>query len=365
MTDRNKKHIIQIVSNKEWGGGEQYVYDLCKNLIVEGYPVSLFCRPIEKNVKRFSLLGTPLHRLPLKGSIDIISAFRLVHYLKQNECVIHCHNFKDAFTAAYARILSRNKNVRIVLTRHLVRKGKTSWLYRWLYRQINVLVFVSELAKKEFLSSEPKIDTNRLVVIPNSIYPSNLLSVVDVRKEFSIPKDCVLAMYHGRLAKEKGLDILIEAMQLLNNKKLYLILIGIGQDDYVDSLKLCVKKYNLENHVIFAGFRSPILSYLSACDFGVLPSVVRESSSLSCMEYMSRGRTVIATNNGGQVEYLNHGQNALLVPPNDAKALAESMSELFDNVSKRELLGQQALLDYAENLNYNRFLRQIEDVYVG
>lgn len=361
----NKKHLIHLVSNKEWGGGEQYVYDICRNLGNEEYLVSLFCRPIKQVFDRLSTLNLPLYELPLKGVADVFSACCLSRHLRQGECIIHCHNFKDAFTAAYARFLAGNKNVRIVLTRHLVRKGKTSWLYRWLYREIDTVVFVSELAKREFLRSNPKIDIERLVVIPNSIVLPVSLPIVNVREEFTISQNCVLAMYHGRLAAEKGLEVLIDAMRMLKGKSICLLLIGRGEDAYVDSLRKCVEEYGLKERVLFAGFRAPVLPYLSACDFGVLPSIVQESSSLSCMEYMSQGRTVIATNNGGQAEYLVHGQNALLVPPNDVRALAKSLTELTDNALKCKALGQQALIDYTEKLNYNKFLGLIRKVYEG
>lgn len=358
-----KKNVIHLVSNKEWGGGEQYVYDICKKMASDGYSVSLFCRPIELVFERLSTLNLPLCKLPLKGAVDFFSAFRLSRYLKQGKFVIHCHNFKDAFTAVYARSLSRNKNVRVILTRHLVRKGKTSCLYRWLYRQIDLIVFVSELAQREFLSSNPGIDVSRLTVLSNSIFLPASLPIVDIRKEFSISQDCVLAMYHGRLAAEKGLEVLIDAMRMLKDKSICLLLIGKGEDIYVNYLQKRVEEYELKDCVFFAGFRSPVLPYLSACDFGVLPSVVRECCPLSCMEYMSQGRTVIATNNGGQTEYLVHKQNALLVPPNDVKALAEGMVELIDDELKCRTLGQQALTDYTEKLSYDKFIQKLKIVY--
>ena len=39
--------VFHLVSNKEWGGGEQYVYDLCQRQMADGLSVSVFCRPVE------------------------------------------------------------------------------------------------------------------------------------------------------------------------------------------------------------------------------------------------------------------------------------------------------------------------------
>jgi len=358
-----QKHIIHLVSNREWGGGEQYVFNLCQHFAANGHTVTIFCRPVKQVMERFSLLDVSVHKLPLKGIFDLFSVVLLSTFLKGKQCVIHVHNFKDAFTAAFARKMSGNKNVRIILTRHLVRKGKNKSIYRWLYKQLDKIVFVSELAKKEFLDTSPTIAPERITVVKNSIVIPEKIDEVDIRKEFSLPLECTIAMYHGRIDAEKGIDVLIDAMHLLKDKKLLLLLIGKGDTPYLSSLQQRVKDYGLENNIKFIGYRSPVLPYLQECDFGILPSIVREACPLSCMEYMSQGHPVITTNNGGQIEYLEDEKNALLVPPGDAKILANKISELANNADKRRQLGEKALKDYTEKLNYNCFLKEITKVY--
>ena len=152
-------------------------------------------------------------------------------------------------------------------------------------------------------------------------------------------------------------------MQIIKEKNIFLLLIGTGEKTYVSSLQQRVKEYRLEKQIKFAGYRSPVLPYLQECNFGILPSIVKESSSLSCMDYMSQGRTVIATNNGGQTEYLTDGVNSLLVPPGDAKMLAEKISALIDDKEKCTQLGENAFKDYNEKLNYNCFLKEITKAY--
>ena len=105
-----KKHIIHLVSNREWGGGEQYVYNLCQHFAADNYNVTIFCRPVKQVMERFALLNIAMHKLPLKGMFDLYSAVRLSSFLKNKECVIHVHNFKDAFTAA-PKILSYSKYI--------------------------------------------------------------------------------------------------------------------------------------------------------------------------------------------------------------------------------------------------------------
>ena len=53
--------IAHIISNKVWGGGEQYVYDLCSTLIFDGHDVEIFTRPIPAIVGKVATLGVAIH----------------------------------------------------------------------------------------------------------------------------------------------------------------------------------------------------------------------------------------------------------------------------------------------------------------
>ena len=90
-------NIIHLVSNKVWGGGEQYVLDLCCRLEADGNSVAVITRGIDAVDKPFAKAGfTPGH-LPLGGVFDFISASRLSRVLdSMPDAVVHVHNFKDA-----------------------------------------------------------------------------------------------------------------------------------------------------------------------------------------------------------------------------------------------------------------------------
>ena len=282
---------------------------------------------------------------------------------KVGPCTIHAHNFKDAYTACYARCLTSNKQVRVVMCRHLTRKGKNTILYRWLYRHLDRLVFDSELSKSEFLSTRPTIDAVKLGIVHTSVVVQDGVTATDVRTKFQIPDDCVIGMFHGRLDPEKGLDTLLDAVALLKDKPLRLVLVGRGSEEYTTHLKQLVNEYALSDMVIFAGFVHPVLPYVAAADFGILASTVQEGCPLSPQEYMSQGHPVVVTNNGGQREYVSQGQNGLLVPPGDAQALAEAIARLVDDSALRQRLGKQAKADFDDHLNYAHFYAQIKTVY--
>ena len=359
-----KKKIFHIVSNKEWGGGEQYVYDLCQRQLADGIDVSIFCKPVDSIIRKYEEAGLIVHSLALGGVMDLKSAWRMAAIIKKvGPCVIHAHNFKDAFTACYAQKFSGMKQVRVVMCRHLTRKGKNSFAYRWLYGQLDCLCFDSELSKSMFLSTNPTINEDILHVVHTSIVVPEKVETAPLREEFGIPTDCVLILYHGRIDPEKGLDVLVKATGLLNNKNFRLVLVGRGSEEYTAHLRQLISEEKIEQQVLLAGFRHPVLPYVSAADFGVLASTVREGCPLSPQEYMSQGHPVVVTKNGGQREYVVEGRNGLLVPPGDVKALAEAMGRLIDDSALRLRLGKQAKIDFDDHLNYEHFYAQIKMIY--
>ena len=356
--------IFHIVSNKEWGGGEQYVFDLSQRQRVDDIDVTIFCKPVEAIVQKYTEAGMKVLPLALGGALDVKSAWQMAKVINSaGPCTIHAHNFKDAFTACYARCLSSNKQIRVVMCRHLTRKGKNTLLYRWLYRHLDRLIFDSELSKSEFLSTNPTIDAVKLGIVHTSIVVPEGVTSADIRRQYKIPDDCVIGMFHGRLDPEKGLDVLLDAVALVKERSFYLVLVGRGSEDYTAHLKQLVAEKGISEKVIFAGFVHPVLPYVAAADFGILASTVQEGCPLSPQEYMSQGHPVILTDNGGQREYVVQEQNGMLVPPGDAKALAEAIARMVDDGALRQRLGQQAKIDFDDHLNYAHFYAQIKTVY--
>lgn len=355
--------IIQIVSSKTWGGGEQYVYDLCNHLKEDDYRVEIVCRNSESVTVQMSEIAK-VWSAPFSGFFDIKTAFVITKLIGEEKTILHVHNFKYAFSAVMAKLLSRKDNVRIIITRHLVRKGKTNWLYRWMYRHIDKVIFVSETAKKAFVETKPDIDENKLIVLHNSIVGATGSHISeDIRKEYGIEEDHIVAMYHGRLDKEKGVDVAVNAMKLLNDCKLLLVIVGTGNEQYTNQLKTIIKENNLEEKVKLVGFRKNAKAFVAQSDFGIVPSRAIEACPLAVLEYMAMGKPVVATNKGGQTEFINDRENGLLITPDNEKETAKAMREMAENNVKREEMGYKAKKLFEEKMCYNIFYNKIKQIY--
>lgn len=344
--------IIHLVSNKVWGGGELYVLDLATTFAAKGHEVTIVSRDIDAVTHRFKEAGLPMTTMALKGAIDIVSPFKLARIIgKEQPAIIHVHNFKDATTAVRARALSRNRNVRIVMTRHLVKAAKR----KSIYNRLDAIVFVSHLAKNEFMSTSPVIDTAKIHVIHNSIKNTTATAECTPNKELTL-------MFHGRLSPEKGIDTLLQAYAMAALPNARLVIAGSGNDEYVKELHDIAEKAGIAQQISWMGHVTDIHPLIEKADIGVCPSRVREAGSLSVLEYMSHGKPVVASNNGSQPEYITNGEDGYLVEPENIEALAAAIKSLNDT-ELRKAIGKVARKTFEERLAFPIFIDKIEKIY--
>lgn len=344
MTERGKQTVVQVFASAGWGGGEQYVYDLAERLQREGYGVQLVSRESEVIRRKTASLGCPLVQFPLRSRFGLRSILKMKRLIESVEAdIVHTHQFKDTFIALFARALSDRKP-KVILTRHLVRPAKRNFFYSYLYRRTDRIVFVSELARRVFLSSSPKIAARSVTVIHNSIPPCRLQTGgVVLRQRYGIPPDTVVVAYAGRLHPEKGVEVLLDAAALLKSEDFVLLVAGQGEPVYEQRLRDRAKALGLDGKVVFTGFLDDVPQFMRQVDIGVVPTVGQEAFGLTVLEFMQAGRAVITTDNGAQPEFVASGTDGILIPPSDAEALAAALRGLIRNRELRELLGAAAV----------------------
>ena len=358
-----KLNILQIFASSAWGGGELYVYDLTSSLIKDGYKVTCISKSSESISKKMKEIDSKYFVINFNGIADIISAIKIKKILLQeNINIIHVHNFKTAFIALYAKILSKQK-IKIILSRHLVKKAKTGFLYKFLYSRIDKIIFVSQLAKNEFLKTQPKIDKSELLVIHNSVKKAELRKAVNIREELNIDKSSTILCYTGRLVPEKGIEILLSAISLLKDKDIFLIILGKGEKEYEKKLREIAIENGITEIISFYGFSENVQGIISQIDIGICPSIWREPFGLSIIEFIEKGKVVITTNNGAQKEYIESGKNGILVDVNDANAIKENVIKLIENPNYKKEIEENAKEYFDSHLSYNVFYRKIIEVY--
>lgn len=151
---------------------------------------------------------------------------------------------------------------------------------------------------------------------------------LDLRKyHFRTPREEVRNLFCvARLAPEKGIEFLIQALGLLFNKGYIVNLRVAGDGPSKTSLEDSARALGIDDHVCFLGNLSEqeVARELSMSDLFILPSLA-EGTPVSIMEAMAVGLPVIATNIAGTSELVEGGKTGLLVRPADPQAIAEAV----------------------------------------
>jgi glycosyltransferase involved in cell wall biosynthesis len=365
--DMVELRVLQIVATSNWGGGERYVHDLAEAIETNGDKVFVIARKSSVIREKFADLDVPFFTLPLLFLFDIYSILRLAFFIKKHRInVIHTHIFCDAFLSVFAKRLIRAKTVRIVMTRHLVKQGKNNFLYRYLYRNLDPLIFVSNTAERTFLSTVSAKDI-RTVVVHNAVknvHPEKIVPI-DFHRKLNLDAKTKLLGFCGRLDPEKGVDLIIDALpQLLLQHNVVLLIAGVGDKKYTDFLHQKIKNLNLETRVYFLGFLDDVFTFLAGLDVIILPSRAKEAYLLTLIECMQAGCPVITTNTGAQEEIIENKKTGLIIPPNSISEIVEKTGLLLENTAYCSKIREDAL-EASKTFNYAVFFKTIRDLYTN
>jgi L-malate glycosyltransferase len=147
-------------------------------------------------------------------------------------------------------------------------------------------------------------------------------------------------IFTGRLHPQKNLERLIDAWPTVAQRTAaHLILVGGG--DWRESLRRHAEALGVADHVHFMGTLADPAEYLRAADAFVLPSVA-EGMSNSLLEAMATALPCLASSIGGNTDLIQHGENGLLVPPDDSGAWSAALIQVLENPSLAHRMGTAA-----------------------
>lgn len=149
----------------------------------------------------------------------------------------------------------------------------------------------------------------------------------------------------GRLARWKGLHVLLDAMRLLEERGVALDVTVAGAaihegEDYESEIR--ERSSLLNSPPRFVGHVDDIESLLHASDILVHTSTIPEPFGQVIVQGMAAGLAVVASGVGGPAGILEQGVSGVLVPPSDAEALAATLANLLDDPERTRALGQSA-----------------------
>jgi glycosyltransferase involved in cell wall biosynthesis len=291
--------------------------------------------------------------------------------------IIHTFGIRS-FQSYIAAMVSKKKKIPLIvsdqsgLTTHPDLKEK-GVLFRILYfLQKPFLNYIIKQSSKVIVANEYEVEIfekfvlkSKISIVKNGIDLEELVSDIDFKKKYNINEKFILFL--GRFNKVKGVDTLINAIKILDEKNqtknLKFLIMGVDFGYQKEMYKL-IHDLKLKNiiKVIKKPPRKDVISAYKYCEFLVLPSRW-ELSPLTPLEGFAFKKTVISSKTHGIPYTLKDEENCLLIEPNNPELLAISITELLDDVKKCARLGKTGF-DFVKNIgNSENMAKNTLDVY--
>ncbi|CAL8472655.1 glycosyltransferase family 4 protein [Caballeronia sp. S22] len=201
-------------------------------------------------------------------------------------------------------------------------------------------------------------DAGKLRIVHNGIVPPTL-----VYQASAPDNEPPVILFLGRLVEVKGVSVLLRAAEMLERRGLAFRLLFAGSGDLA-TFQTEVELRRLSHRVEYLGWvvGDEKARLLANADVFVLPSR-SEGFPVAIVEAMAFGTSIVATNIPGIVDAVRHEHEALLVPPDDAEALCESLSALIISPGLRARLASAARQRFLDHFTIKQTSEQLADAY--
>ncbi len=309
------------------------------------------------------------HRNPF--NFRNIKAYQQLMKLLQGEQfdAIHCNS---PIGGVLGRICGEKAGVKtIIYTAHgfhfykgapLINNTIYKWVEMYLAKKTDAIITINK-EDYEFAKRMKLRNNGNVYYIPGVGIDIDIIKKVEVdrtkkRNEFGVDDNEFLITAVGRLEKNKNVENMIKGIAKTNNN-VKLLLCGDGEQ--ANDMKKLAKELNVENRVIFAGFRNDIFEILKLSDAYMLISY-REGLSRSLMEAMAAGLPCIASNIRGNVDLIEDGVGGYLVDPNDVDGIAVAINKIARDINLRNRMGQ-VNLEKVELCSIGNVKKQMKEIY--
>jgi glycosyltransferase involved in cell wall biosynthesis len=189
----------------------------------------------------------------------------------------------------------------------------------------------------------------------------------ELRAEWGLRPEHLVVTCLGRLTPWKGHRTLLHAFAQVAAARPEARLLVVGEvafwgDEYGKELHGLTERLGLTERVVWAGFRSDVAELLRLTDVMVLPSR-NEPFGRVLIEAMATGKPVIATDSGGAPEIVVPEETGLLVPPENAEALAAALLRLLGDGDLRRRMGEAGVARAREHFDVRRVVEQVQGIY--
>ena len=357
-SDTSKSNILYLDSGSGIGGGQRSLLLLLNLLDKDRFTPFVGClgdSPFAAEVEKTRANVVPLSLPAAHNKTDKVRRFTLRDLLedfRQLSVILQLHQMvkRHAIDIIHANSLSvallggivaRINGIPILMHKRYA----TSYgvLDRICERLLHRVILVSEATRWNFAPIAKQ------TLIYNGVdldaFQASSEEVESFRAELlpDVSGSPILTGVVTRITPEKGIHFLVRAIAELKGKiDTKLLIVGgpyFQKDvDYMNELKQEVADLDVEDAVIFTGFLSDTRVVTSLLDIVLVPSIIPEACPRTIIEAMAVGKPVISTPLGGSKELVTP-ETGILVPPEDASAIADAIATLASDQEQLRAIG--------------------------
>lgn len=344
--------VIEAISDTNIGGAGILLVNRLSCTDLEKYKTTVLLPKGSILLSRLKEAGAECVEIDCKGdrswsSADVPKYIKAIKEISPD--IINCHG------SLTARVAAKMVGVPVkICTRHCVFPTEKK---QKLFASINnflsdAFIAVAYSAKQNLL--ELGVREEKIYVVING--SKELRKTTDaqrktLRKELGIKDTSKVLIMCARLEKCKGQGFFIRALSVLKNDGVDCVGLLVGEGNDRERLcKLC-KELNVDDRVIFTGFRDDVAPFVNIADVNVNCSVGTETSSLALSEGMSLGVPCVVSDYGGNPYMVRHGENGLVYPAGDVDRLAKSIKFMLSKEDEYKKMSDASLTRFKSELN--------------
>jgi glycosyltransferase involved in cell wall biosynthesis len=366
--------ILHLLGGLQMGGAEIMVVQYIKSLGTKDYNHFVYCFGVDGPVReKIEALGIPVHMGKLRAPINqpirfVVTILLLIKdllaFIRKNRIqIIQSQLSRANKLAVVVGKLARLPAFPTIQNTMEFVDRRSRWNLRvhinqavdWLIFPIADRIVAVSQEVKEIVHQRFRIKRSKIIVLNNGIvFDESRSELVNIEKEFLIPKNTLKIISIGRLSYQKAMEVLISATAELVASgmcNIFVMIVGEGEDR--KHLEKLILELGLCNCVKLLGIRHNVIELMKASDIFVMPSRF-EGLSVAMTEAMACGLPIIASDAPGLKTFIIHGQNGLLFPVENHEALAERIFKLANDRDLREKLSYGAKHSFEREYDMRR-----------
>jgi glycosyltransferase involved in cell wall biosynthesis len=223
--------------------------------------------------------------------------------------------------------------------------------------------YENSLLRQSLTARQPPV-----LELPNGVATEQFCpdsSTNTIRDQFHIPAEAKLILFVAALDRAhhfKGLGYLLEALHNLPSD-VHLLVVGDG--DLRRSYEQQAAALGITDRIVFAGAirHGDTPAFYRVADLTVLPSSPPESFGLVLIESLACGTPVVASNIPGVRTVVDHGQDGLLVPPNNPDALCEAILTILGDKAAHQEMARYGRVKVVAHYSWERIGARLDLIY--